>query len=182
MRALIASQLLLVSLLLTGCNEQAGEQPAERSTEQSSAQSSTQIAKAAPDATIVAASAAETQEQKMPKTNQILPVANQGTAAELTQRYAEIKTMVGEAKASEVQQCRKVAFGYKACGGPASYLIYSVEGLDEALLLKKVSEYNALSKAETLRLGLVSDCAIVPEPGVTLEGGVCKAGPAGDLF
>lgn len=118
----------------------------------------------------------------MPETKQSLAVANQNSRAELTQRYAEIKALIGEAKASDVQQCRKVAFGYKACGGPASYLIYSVAGLDEAVLLKKVAEYNALDEAETHRLGLISDCAMVTEPGVMLEGGVCKAGPAGDLF
>jgi hypothetical protein len=181
MRAQFASPLLLV-LLLTGCHQPAAEQPAEPGTHASSEQSSTEPAKALPDAAIVAAAAAATSEQKMSETKQSLVVANQDSSAELTQRYAEIKTLIGEAKASEVQQCRKVAFGYKACGGPASYLIYSVVGLDEALLLKKVSEYNALDEAETRRLGLMSDCAMVTEPGVMLEGGVCKAGPAGELY
>ena len=118
----------------------------------------------------------------MPKTMQKLSVADQDSRAELEKRYAEIKSMIGEAKASDVQQCRKVAFGYKACGGPQSYLIYSVQGLDEAALLQKVSQYNALSEAEAHRLGLMSDCSMVLEPSVTLVGGVCKAGPSGDLF
>ncbi|RVU31947.1 hypothetical protein EOE67_19450 [Rheinheimera riviphila] len=159
----------LLALVLTGCGEQSAEQAA------------------APAATTVApetatATTADPEEHKMPKTRQTLPVANQGTNAELTQRYAEIKTMIGEAKASELQQCRKVSFGYKACGGPASYLIYSVQGLDEALLLQKVSEYNGLAEAEAHRLGLISDCSMVLEPSVMLVGGVCKAGPSGDLF
>lgn len=118
----------------------------------------------------------------MSTTTQVLPVANEHTAAELNQRFAEIKTIIGDAKASDVQQCRKVAFGYKACGGPSSYLIYSVQGVDEAALLEKVQQYNALAEAETNRLGLMSDCSMVLEPSVTLVGGVCKAGAAGDLF
>jgi hypothetical protein len=181
MRAQLASPLLLV-LLLTGCNQPAVEQPVEPGTHAGSEQSSTEPAKALPDAAIVAAAAVATSEQTMPETKQSLAVANQDTRAELTQRYAEIKTMIGQAKASDVKQCRKVAFGYKACGGPASYLIYSVVGLDEALLLEKVAQYNALDEAETRRLGLISNCAMVTEPGVILEGGVCKAGPAGDLY
>jgi hypothetical protein len=160
----------LLALMLAGCHEQSAEQAAQPATT------------VAPEAATVTAAAADPEEQKMPKTRQTLPVANQGTNAELTQRYAEIKTMIGDAKASEVQQCRKVPFGYKACGGPASYLIYSVQGLDEALLLQKVSEYNGLAEAEAHRLGLISDCSMVLEPSVMLVGGVCKAGPSGDLF
>jgi len=178
----IALKLLLVTLLLTGCHEQDAEQPVGQSPEQSTGQTSTQPDQVAPETTIVAAAPAVTQDQKMPNIKQSLPVANEGTRAELTQRYNDIKTMIGEARASDVQQCRKVAFGYKACGGPASYLIYSVQGLDEVLLLKKVSEYNALAEAESRRLGLMSDCAIVPEPSVSLVGGVCKAGPGGDIY
>ena len=157
---------LFVAVLLAGCDQSGNDSSS----------------KEPPVADTQSATPALAQEQNMPKKPETIKAAMQGRSDELTQRYAEIKTMIGEAKASEVQQCRKVAFGYKACGGPASYLIYSVQGLDETLLLKKVSEYNALSEAESRRLGLMSDCAIVPEPGVTLVGGVCKAGSAGDLF
>ena len=96
--------------------------------------------------------------------------------------YAEIKAMVGTAAASEPLQCKKTGLGHKPCGGPASYLIYSTLGLDEALLLQKVSRYNQLVQAEQERLGLVSDCAIVPEPGVALVGGFCVASGQGDTF
>ena len=37
-------------------------------------------------------------------------------------------------------------------------------------------------QAEQERLGLVSDCAIVPEPGVALVGGFCVASGQGDTF
>lgn len=163
--------LVLFTLLLVGCDEQ----PAAQS---DSAQSAVTSSPTAAETVTVATA----KERKMPKTIQTLPVANQDSRAELQRRHAEIKALIGEAKASDVQQCRKVAFGYKACGGPESYLIYSVEGLDEAALLQKVSEYNALSEAETHRLGLISDCSMALEPSVRLVGGVCKAGPSGDLF
>ena len=96
--------------------------------------------------------------------------------------FAEIKAMVGTAAATEPLQCKKTGLGHKPCGGPASYLIYSTQGLDEALLLQKVSRYNQLVQAEQQRLGLVSDCAVVPEPGVALVGGFCVASGQGDTF
>ncbi len=98
--------------------------------------------------------------------------------AELSQLYRDIQQMVGKAEATELAQCRKVGLGYRACGGPASYLVYSVQGLDEASLLQKVSRYNALSQAESERLGLMSTCQIIEEPAITLNAGVCQAMPA----
>lgn len=108
-----------------------------------------------------------------------VPATDANEAAAL---FAEIKALVGTAAATEPAQCKKTGFGHKPCGGPASYLIYSTQGLDEALLLQKVSRYNQLMQAEQQRLGLVSDCAVVPEPGVALVGGFCVASGNGDTF
>lgn len=162
----LTATMLFAAALVAGCDQSGNDQSGND--------------QAVADTTTVSTVSAE--EQKMPTKPETLKAANQGSSDELKQRYAEIKTLIGEAKASDVQQCRKVAFGYKACGGPASYLIYSVQGLDEAVLLNKVNEYNAMAKAEAQRLGLMSDCAMVLEPSVTLVEGVCKAGPAGNLF
>lgn len=111
-----------------------------------------------------------------------VPAASANNAAESAALFAEIKAMVGTAAASEPAQCKKVGFGHKPCGGPESYLIYSTQGLDETQLLQKVSRYNQLIQAEQQRLGLVSDCAVVPEPGVALVGGFCVASGTGDIF
>jgi len=122
-------------------------------------------------------------QQTPPQTAAVaVPAAKAGHAAESAALFAEIKAMVGTAAASEPAQCKKVGFGHKPCGGPASYLIYSTQGLDETLLLQKVSRYNQLMQAEQQRLGLVSDCAVVPEPGVALVGGFCVASGTGDTF
>ncbi len=103
-------------------------------------------------------------------------------AAERVTLLAEIKALVGSAAATEPAQCKKIGFGHKACGGPASYLIYSTQGLDEALLLQKVARYNQLDQAEQERQGMMSDCAVVPEPGVALVGGFCVASGNADAF
>jgi hypothetical protein len=100
---------------------------------------------------------------------------SQNESAELRQLYQDIQQLVGKAEATELAQCRKVGFGYRSCGGPDSYLVYSVLGLDEATLLQKVSRYNALSQAEAERLGLMSTCQVIAEPAITLVSGVCQA-------
>lgn len=107
---------------------------------------------------------------------------NPDQSTELSQLYQQIQQMVGKAEATELAQCRKVGIGYRSCGGPNSYLVYSVLGLDEATLLQKVSRYNALSQAESERLGLMSTCQVIAEPAITLVSGVCQAVEAdGDI-
>jgi len=173
---------VISTLLLAGCNQQTASQTAQpQDAEVVLPEVAPQGEQTTPETATHLAATAESSEPSMTKDLKSIPATQQGSSDLLKQRYAEIKTMIGDAKASDVQQCRKVAFGYKACGGPASYLIYSVQGMDEALLLQKVSEYNALAKAEAQRLGLMSDCAMVLEPSVVLVEGVCKAGPTGDF-
>lgn len=94
------------------------------------------------------------------------------------QLYQHIQQMVGKAAADEVSQCRIAPLGHKPCGGPASYLVYSVRDLDEATLLAAIAQYTALDQTQHQAAGLVSDCSIVPEPVATLQHGVCVAMPA----
>lgn len=101
---------------------------------------------------------------------------------ELQAMYQDIVQLVGQAKASSVAQCRVVGLGAKPCGGPQSYLVYSAEQGNETELLAKVARYNLLVQQHNQQLGLISDCAVVPKPGVVLVEGVCQAGPPGDLM
>lgn len=86
---------------------------------------------------------------------------------------AEVMALIGEAKADNVQQCSVVGFGSKPCGGPASYIAVSSKGGNESHIMALISKYNAAVKSENERLGLMSDCAVVPKPSVVLENGVC---------
>ena len=97
---------------------------------------------------------------------------------DLTTLRAEVMALIGDASADSVQQCRVAGFGSKPCGGPASYVAYSVKDRNETTLLALIAKYNAAAKAENERLGLMSDCAIVPKPAVVLENGVCTLKPA----
>tara|TARA_R110002126_G_scaffold75469_12_gene188342 strand:+ start:558 stop:1040 length:483 start_codon:yes stop_codon:yes gene_type:complete len=81
---------------------------------------------------------------------------------------------IGDASADEAAQCRITGFGHKPCGGPAQYVAYSVKDGNEADILAKIAAYNVAAEAENKRLGLMSDCAVVPKPEVELTGGQCK--------
>jgi|GEM_PF-163207 len=114
------------------------------------------------------------------KKEQQLPAAV--SSSELQSMYQDIVQLVGQAKASTVAQCRVVGLGAKPCGGPQSYLVYSAEQGNETELLAKVARYNLLVQQHNQQLGLISECAVVPKPGVVLVEGVCQAGPPGDLM
>lgn len=108
--------------------------------------------------------------------------ALQTSDAELAERLAEIKTMIGAAAADHSAQCKVVGVGQKPCGGPAFYLPYSTKDVDEAKLLSQIEAYNQLAKAHNQRRGMISDCAIVPVPQVALVGGFCKIGAGADAL
>lgn len=86
-----------------------------------------------------------------------------------------IHALIGDAEASTLRQCRTVGFGAKACGGPKTYLVYSITATDESELLPLVLRYNALDDERNRRLGLGSDCAFVTPPDTALVGGRCVA-------
>lgn len=100
----------------------------------------------------------------------------------LATRLAEIKAVIGKAEADQPAQCKIVGVGQKPCGGPATYLAYSTRDLDETAFLAQVAAYNELAKAINQRTGMMSDCAIVPVPQVSLVAGVCKIGAGADAL
>lgn len=119
-----------------------------------------------------------------PQTNPVAAVkARKQQMAEKTNlpaMRAEILALVGDAKADNIAQCRVVGFGSKPCGGPASYIALSTKEGNESHIMALISKYNAAVKSENDRLGLMSDCAVVPKPAVILENGVCTLKGSGD--
>ncbi|NRQ43168.1 hypothetical protein HRH59_11500 [Rheinheimera sp. YQF-2] len=99
---------------------------------------------------------------------------------DLKAMHADVMALIGEARADNVAQCRVVGFGSKPCGGPARYIAVSVKDGNEGEIMAKIGQYNAAAKAENERLGLMSDCAVVPKPTVTLKDGVCTLQDSGD--
>lgn len=90
--------------------------------------------------------------------------------------------MIGDAACRDDSQCRVMPLGAKPCGGPEAYVAYSTARTDERQLEALASRYREARSARNQRLGLVSDCSVVPEPAVRCvpvagqdAGGRCQA-------
>lgn len=79
---------------------------------------------------------------------------------------AEITRLVGPAACRSDSQCRTLPLGSKPCGGPEGYLAWSSEGTDARALEAAAVRYRDGRRLRNERLGLMSDCAVVPEPAV----------------
>lgn len=103
---------------------------------------------------------------------------SQSVAAEtdsgMQQLRLAVDVAVGRPAASMQNQCRVIAVGVKPCGGPREYLIYSTEVTETQTLHDLVNEYNQCDQERNERLGLMSDCEFVEEPGVVLNNGICE--------
>ncbi len=103
------------------------------------------------------------------------PTTESATGNEpLQPTLANIQTLIGKPVAKNINACRLLEVGEKACGGPERYLVYSTESVvSEAQLLKLVREYNQRSSKQTKNQ--YSTCDVTPRPEVTLVNGVCRA-------
>ncbi|MBI5720233.1 MAG: hypothetical protein HZC37_21375 [Burkholderiales bacterium] len=97
----------------------------------------------------------------------------------------EILRLVGSAACRDDSQCRALPLGAKPCGGPEGYVAWSTAATDERQLEALAARYKDARQARNQRLGLMSDCAVVPQPPVrcvpaagAAAGGRCEAQPA----
>ncbi|WP_312420645.1 hypothetical protein [Epilithonimonas sp.] len=84
-------------------------------------------------------------------------------AQEMENLKSEILTMAKSEKCTNTTDWKSVGLGVKACGGPVSYIAYSVK-IDEAKFLEKVDLYNQKSTEYNKKYNLVSDCMLVMPP------------------
>lgn len=73
--------------------------------------------------------------------------------------------LVGEARCDADAQCRTLPMGSKPCGGPESYLAWSSQQTPAEPLQTLAAQYAAARRAEAQRLGLLSNCMVVTDPG-----------------
>lgn len=99
----------------------------------------------------------------------------QAPGDDLAELRRQIDVEIGEAEAGSVAACRVMPLGHKPCGGPAGYVAYSTEASDEGRLRALAERYTDLQRAWNEERGMMSDCAITPEPEPALEGGRCVA-------
>ncbi|HEY8607923.1 MAG TPA: hypothetical protein VIM12_12485 [Noviherbaspirillum sp.] len=106
-------------------------------------------------------------------------------AGDLQSEMAEIRHRIAQeirdATAQREQQCRVLALGEKACGGPQAFLAYSTGASDERKLLELARQYAEAEQKYNRVTGAMSTCSYLMPPGVRLEKGQCTISlpPAG---
>lgn len=93
----------------------------------------------------------------------------------LTRLSKEIEEYAKNKACARGDNCRTMAMGSKPCGGPTSYIIYSLSKTDEKQLSDKVKQYTDLEKELNIKYNRMSDCSLLMPPTVECLNGVCTS-------
>ncbi len=93
---------------------------------------------------------------------------------------AQIHALIGAAACTESAQCKTLPIGASACGGPDSYLAYSVATTPDAPLRELAMRHAQQRNAELMKSGEAGACAFLVDPGAQCRAGACvlNAAPA----
>ena len=95
------------------------------------------------------------------------------TAKNLEKQLAEIHSVINADSCSETGECRFLAYGSKACGGPQGYLFFSNQVNVEALTTM-VENYTKAEDAYNRKFDVSSDCMFaMPPTQLACENGKC---------
>jgi hypothetical protein len=97
--------------------------------------------------------------------------------ANIARLQDQLRDEIGDPTCSANDQCRTIAIGHKACGGPEAYRVWSTQVSNGARLQSLADAYQKARREEALQSGRVSDCSMVVDPGARCEAGRCV--PAG---
>ncbi len=86
---------------------------------------------------------------------------------------AQLRQLVGDAGCSDDGQCRTLAWGHTACGGPERYVAWSTARSDGAALQKLAQTHAERQKQAQEKKGMVSNCAYVADPGAQCVANRC---------
>ena len=86
----------------------------------------------------------------------------------------QIRAQIGSASCTANAQCRSVAVGAKACGGPEAYLAWSTAVSNEARLKAAVAAHAQARQREDEQSGRMSNCMMLADPGARCEAGRCQ--------
>ena len=84
-----------------------------------------------------------------------------------------IAALVADKSCDRNEQCQSIAYGAKACGGPMSYLVYSLKHTDTVKLSQEVGEYNQLMKEDNIRNDRISNCSMLMPPTLLCQESKC---------
>ena len=95
---------------------------------------------------------------------------------QLAQLGKEIEAFAKNKACSGGDNCRAMAMGSKACGGPTSYIVYSLSTTDEKKLTGMVNEFTALQKQINLKNpNQAGTCDFIVAPKIDCLNGICTS-------
>lgn len=110
----------------------------------------------------------ETPDREAPQSQEISQLQDS-----LQEVRAAIDAEIGEAQAEALAQCRLLPLGSRPCGGPSSYVAYSIAVTDSTRLADLAAVYRDLMQRRNEQSGLFSTCEVLSSPELALEGGRC---------
>ena len=106
--------------------------------------------------------------------------ANRGAALESeAAARRRIEAEINGAPCTQDAQCKTLAVGEKACGGPEGWMAWSVLAGRPDVLQGLSAELAAIQRQRNQRSGMLSDCRYVPDPGAVCRAQRCVLGPPG---
>jgi len=102
------------------------------------------------------------------------PAASSGRAADAAGLLAQIDAERGDAACDSDAQCHTVGVGAKACGGPERYVAWSSKHSDGLRLRALVEQHAQLRRVADAKSGMMSNCALEPDPGAACVAGRCQ--------
>ena len=98
--------------------------------------------------------------------------ASDALAAPSKERIAaKIEKLVADKRCQTDSDCDSAPMGYRSCGGPDRYVIFSKRKTRRDALNRAIKEFNAVdkrSKAETMGI-----CAVEMQPAIACTAGTC---------
>jgi hypothetical protein len=82
---------------------------------------------------------------------------------------AEVRTRIGPAACTSDGECRVLPMGALACGGPSSFVPYSIRATDEAALRRLSVDHQALSAEQLKERAAVGLCEVLQVPAAYCE-------------
>ena len=95
--------------------------------------------------------------------------------ARLARLEREARAVASTTGCTAATACRTAPVGWRACGGPRSYVVYCPASTDTVALLRKLEELKRAEMEYNEREGGMSTCEMRMPPGVTVQGGSCVA-------
>ncbi len=91
----------------------------------------------------------------------------ENTKLELLEFKTTITAMASTSICSEEFECRFIAFGSKACGGPWEFITYTTS-IDTLAFASLVAEYNQMESNYNINCNVISDCS-TPQPPIGFD-------------